>query len=721
MLVRTLLFSGFWLALVGVVEAQTNSANSLLSIDQLLEIRHPFLPTWSPDGNRVAFVWDEAGAQNVYVLELSDGDPPAPIPLTSYAPDLLEHPGGGALPVFWSGDRSIVFTHDGQLWRVPADASSSPLPVWENRTGVSTEALSLGAGGSGYIPSRDGTRFAFCRAGDLWIRDLESGHETRLTNTPAFESGPVWSPDDSQIAFIVIPTVRYDETYDYVGAKISFSRMDGWRSKVSIVSAEGARTVEVGTNGSAENSPRWLGTNRLCFQRLSHDLTSREIVIVNVDTGRERVLHRDVDDKWWSLNYLGADPLPSPDGKWIAFLSDMSGWDHLYVVAPDGGEARQITSGDHEVAHIAWSPDSKRIAFSINDTESPGTRHLAVANFGSDGKVNEITTLTHGRGTNIAPVWSPNGRYILYQHTDSHNSADFFTIDTNVGQRASPLRLTHSMPEAIDRSALIEPQFIRYASPDGQQVPAYLFISESIDQTQRHPAVVWIHGDGINQNYDGWHVHRNYAVYYSFHQYLAQRGYVVLAVDYRGSIGYGKDWRQGHFRDLGGKDYEDVAAGMDFLKSLGFVDSGRVGVWGLSYGGFLTLQALTVTPQLFRCGIDVAGVGDWRTWYKDPGGPWIHGRMGNPENDPRLYQRTASIEFAERIERPLMVLHGTADVNVPFTESVRLVDVLTKLGKNFEFVMYPGEFHYFHRRYILRDAWRRVEHFFDEHLRAESQ
>ena len=229
---------------------------------------------------------------------------------------------------------------------------------------------------------------------------------------------------------------------------------------------------------------------------------------------------------------------------------------------------------------------------------------------------------------------------------------------------------------------------------------------------------MWVHGDGINQNYDGWHIHRDYGVYYSFHQYLVQQGYVVLSVDYRGSIGYGRDWRQGHYRDLGGRDYADIAAGAEYLKGLGVVDGRRIGLWGLSYGGFMALQALTVTPGLFRCAIDVAGVEDWNDWYRDPGGPWIRARMGAPEQDPELYRKLSPIYHVEKIRDPLLVLHGTADVNVPFLESVRLIDALTKAGKAVEFRMFPGEFHYFQRAHVLRDAWLAAERFFAEHLQT---
>ena len=268
----------------------------------------------------------------------------------------------------------------------------------------------------------------------------------------------------------------------------------------------------------------------------------------------------------------------------------------------------------------------------------------------------------------------------------------------------------------MDPAGLVEPELVWYDATDGKKVPAYLFVRDDLDRSTAHPAIIWVHGDGIAQNYHGWHVRRDYAVYYSFHQYLAQQGYVVIAPDYRGSVGYGKSWRLEPYLDLGGMDYEDVGASVPYLKSLGFVDRDRIGVWGLSYGGFMTLHALTKHPRAYACGVNVAGVQDFRFWWRDPGGQWINGRMGTPADNPDAYRRSAPIERLDRLERPLLVLHGTADVNVPFLESIKLIDVALKLGKEVDFAMYPGEFHYFHREHVLRDAWRRVEAFFGECL-----
>jgi dipeptidyl aminopeptidase/acylaminoacyl peptidase len=275
------------------------------------------------------------------------------------------------------------------------------------------------------------------------------------------------------------------------------------------------------------------------------------------------------------------------------------------------------------------------------------------------------------------------------------------------------------MPSTIDRGSFVAPEFVHYPGPDGLSVPGWLFVPKGLDRGKKHPAIIWVHGDGINQNYDGWHVQRNYAVYYSFHQRLLQEGYVVFAPDYRGSIGYGRDWRNGVYMDVGGNDAKDAWMAANYLKTLPYVDRDRIGIWGLSYGGFFTLIAMTDQPTLFRAGIDVAGVVDYVMYYGDPyHGDWTVGRIGTPEENPKVYANASPISHIDRLARPLLVLHGTADINVPFLESVWLMDEVLKKGKGdlVSFMIYPGEFHYFEREHVLRDAWRRVDEFFATYL-----
>jgi dipeptidyl aminopeptidase/acylaminoacyl peptidase len=681
----------------------------IFDIEALLDIRHPSGAVWSPEGDRVAFVSDRAGTQNLYVVDRVSGWPEA---VTQYTSGLMSEP-------FWSVDGStLYFEREGELWSVPARKGSAPKSLF-GTVGPETEVRL----------SPDGTRVAFLRLGDIWVRELQGKTEKRLTVTLVAESGLVWAPDGKRLAFGFARTTPREESQSYVGEKIAFRRFEQEPGEVGVVSVAGGEVKAVASSPQSEESPRWIDSTRVVLERFSPDYRSREILAADVVTGAVTALNRERDEKWWSLSFLGAEPRPSPDGKWVAFLSDVSGWDSIYVVPSSGGTAHKITADGEEANRFAWSPDSRRLAFDTNRSH-PGQRHLAVADV-SDPSRPGISVLTEGRGTNSQLAnaggfvlvherggWSPDGHRILYQHTDPTRPADLQWIEASGG---APRELTQSLPPAVDRSRLVEPQLVRYSSVDGREVPAYLFVPKDLDRSRKHPAIIWIHGDGIAQNYDGWHTRRDYAVYYSFHQYLAQRGYVVIAPDYRGSVGYGREWRLAPYRDLGGLDYQDVAAAVPYLESLLYVDPERVGVWGLSYGGFLTLQALTSHPERYRCGIDVAGVQDFRDWFRDPGGNWIGGRLGDPAQNPDAYQRAAPIERVDRIVRPLLVLHGTADVNVPFLESLKLVDKLTKEAKDFDFVVYPGEFHYFHREHVLRDFYRRVAAFFDENLREVPQ
>jgi dipeptidyl aminopeptidase/acylaminoacyl peptidase len=449
--------------------------------------------------------------------------------------------------------------------------------------------------------------------------------------------------------------------------------------QTSVVPAAGGTPKSIGAGGGF-GGRRWLDARHFVVDRTSPDFKRRTSSVVDIDGGEAKIVHEDVEEKFWSMTGdANGGAQPSPDGKWIAFLSDRDGWDHLYVTRATGGEAVQITKGKFEAWRPQWSPDSKRIVFDADEPDHYGDRHLYVATVGDDPSRAVIGALTTGRGTDIAPIWSPDGARLVYQHTDPHNSADLFVID--VASKKST-RLTDSMPKSINHDAFVEPEMIHYAGPDGQQVPAWLFVPKGLDRSKKHPAIVWIHGDGVNQNYDGWHVQRNYAVYYSFHQYLLQQGYVVIAPDYRGSIGYGRKWREDVYMDVGGKDAKDAWMSAQYLKTLPYVDGDRIGVWGLSYGGFFTLIAVTDQPTLFRAAVDVAGVVDYAMYYEDPyHGGWTASRIGTPDQHPDVYANASPLSHVDRLAHPLLVLHGTSDVNVPYLQSVRLIDELMKKGK----------------------------------------
>jgi dipeptidyl aminopeptidase/acylaminoacyl peptidase len=694
--------------------ASAQSANPhRLTIEQLIDIKHPSDPVWSFDGQHVAFIWDRAGVSNLYLSNV-DGKT-QPTALTKFSEGTIANP-------FWSHDsHTVYFVRKGHLWGVSSNGAE-PQQVW-NTPQQETDLA----------PSPDNTRVAFVRSegkpeakspagADLIVRSLADGTESKIAHDDINIESPVWSPDGSQLAYVGgSKIIHHDESPSYSGDKLIFAVVEYVPGQLYTVPSAGGKPTAVAASGEY-NGVLWMDNKHLVFDRQSNHFKTRTIYVADVTDGSVRAAHTDMEEKFWSVPdwEANAKPQPSPDGRWIAFLTDLDGWDHLFVMPAAGGDAVQITKGRFEVWRPMWSHDSTRIAFDANEPDHPGDRRIGIANIGTDPAKASVSYITTGRGTNIEPHWSPDDKRLVYQHTDTRNSADLFVIESNAG--AQPARLSDSMPPAIDRSQFVEPEFVHYPGPDGQQVPGWLFIPRNLDRTKKHPAIVWIHGDGINQNYDGWHVQRNYAVYYSFHQYLLQQGYVVFAPDYRGSIGYGRDWRNGVYMDVGGNDAKDAWMAANYLKTLPYVDANGMGVWGLSYGGFFTLIAMTDQPTLFRAGVDVAGVVDYAMYYSDPyHGDWTEGRIGTPEENPKVYANASPISHIDRLARPLLVLHGTADVNVPFLESVWLMDEALKKHKGdlVSFMIYPGEFHYFTREHVLRDAWNRVDRFFATQLRQQ--
>src|SRR5437588_1215309 len=703
----------FTLGCMGNLQAQTASRKTALTIEQLIEIKHPSDPVWSPDNKHILFTWDRADVKNLYLAN-ADGSG-LPVALTSF-------PEGGVADAFWSEKgESVCFVHEAELWKVPA-AGGEAKPAWSKPDR-----------GSGFVPSSDGIRVAFVRGNGaeeqgarkgsvLIVRWLSDGTESTMAHDDVSIRGIVWAPDGNSLAYIAgSKIIQHDESPAYSGAKLIYRVSEYVPGQIYALKLNGGKPVAISTPGEY-GGLAWVDANRLVFDGQSKDFKKYSIYVADATTGSVKTSHEVDEEKFWSIpdwGEAGAQPWPSPNGKWIAFLSDQDGWDHIYVMPASGGDAVQITKGHFEAWRPAWSHDSTRIAFDANVEDHPGDRVIGIARIGDDPARATITYITTSPGTNIEPRWSEGDARLVYQHTDTRNSADFFTIGTNTG--AQPVRLTDSMPAGIDRSRFIEPQFVHYLGPDGQQVPGWLFVPKNLDRTKKHPAIIWIHGDGVNQNYDGWHVQRNYAVYYSFHQYLLQQGYVVFAPDYRGSIGYGRDWRNGVYMDVGGKDAKDAWMSANYLKTLPYVDTDRIGVWGLSYGGFFTLIAMTDQPKLFRAGVDEAGVVDYVMYYSDPyHGDWTARRYGTPEQNPRVYANASPISHIDRLERPLLVLHGTSDVNVPYLESVWLIDEALKKGKGdlLSYMMYPGEFHYFTRAHVLLDAWHRVDDFFAFHLQG---
>jgi dipeptidyl aminopeptidase/acylaminoacyl peptidase len=667
-----------------------------ITIDRISQIKYPSAPAWSPDGQSIAFLWDAWGKQDLFVVTPGQ----KPVALTDFPvdPDIRT---SDVTAFAWVSPSEILFAKDGVLWTV---SPSAPKPA----------RMSGGLADAGsFTLSSDRTSIAFTRGGQIWVASLARHTQRPVTGlNPATASNPVFSRDGRWIAFASnsagLPADSgllgfNGDRLRVVGNSNGVVAGGATERRLGVVSVAGGDISWLPTVGNA-SSVQFAADGSLVWAEGSADGKTRTIKIWN--GGAVRALWTDHDDRWFSPTGRDSKVLVSPDGRSVAFVSDRSGWLHLYVIpisASAESQAKQLTSGTYLAGLGAWSADSSRIAYHRSVSGNQMERFVDIVEVAT-GKNTAIVT---EHGVSYDPAFSPDGATLVFHRTDVENALDLYTVAARAQSRW--VRLSDSMPPGLDKADLTPPTLVSFPSRlDRQPVPASLMVSKHIDRTKKNPALVWIHGSGSDQNFLGWHP-GSYRMYYSLCEYFAQQGYVILTPDYRGSSGYSRDWSTGVYMGVGVNDTADVASGADYLKTLSYVDPDRIGVFGLSYGGFLTLQAMTVDPTLWRAGIDVAGVVDWATY----GSGYTTPRLGTPVQNPDIYDVSAPIQHMDKLQRPLLVLHGTNDRNVSFADSLRLFDVLIKLGKSFESQIYPGEIHFFRRDIVLRDAWRRAEDFFE--------
>jgi dipeptidyl aminopeptidase/acylaminoacyl peptidase len=278
-------------------------------------------------------------------------------------------------------------------------------------------------------------------------------------------------------------------------------------------------------------------------------------------------------------------------------------------------------------------------------------------------------------------------------------------------------RLTKSPGAAFNSYSWPEVRYVRFPSRgDKKPVAAKMLLPPGYKPdaklAQPLPAVVYIHGAGIATSVlEQWGSYNEYR--YVFNAFLASRGYVVLDIDYRGSTGYGRDWRSDVYLHMGGKDLEDVLGGVDYLQSLGNIDVNRVGIWGVSYGGFMTAMAMFQAPGTFKAGSSWASVNDWENYNA----VYTQQRLGTPERNPEAYRRSSPIHFSNRLQDKLLIVHGIVDDNVMFQDAVQLTEKLVQERKDFSHIFYPQESHAFIRDETWIDAVRRTFDWFERYLR----
>ncbi len=442
----------------------------------------------------------------------------------------------------------------------------------------------------------------------------------------------------------------------------------------------------------------------LALQVESADNKDRWLVTVNFENYELVPRHRLTDEAWinWDYNEFGWVPGRN-DRLWLA--SEESGFAHLYTVGAVRGKAKALTSGKWVAKDAVPSPDGAYLYFSGNRTH-PGEYEIYRVPM-AGGEVEQLTTLS---GLNTFQL-SPEGDRLLIVHSEHLRHPDLWVQATSAGAQAT--RLTDTMSHEYKSIDWVEPKVVPVPSSHVKE-PIYskLYVPRDFDASKTYPAVMFVHGAGYTQNSDfGWPYYFREQM---FHTLLTRAGYIVLDMDFRASQGYGRDWRTAIYRQMGHPEVEDLEDGVQWLAENYSVDPTRVGVYGGSYGGFLTFMVMFRRPQLFAAGASLRPVTDWAHYN--------HGYTSNilntPEVDPDAYAKSSPIEFAEGLENPLLICHGMLDDNVFFKDTVRLVQRLIELKKeNFETAIYPMDPHSFVNPEAWLDEYRRIYKLFETHLK----
>jgi dipeptidyl aminopeptidase/acylaminoacyl peptidase len=384
-------------------------------------------------------------------------------------------------------------------------------------------------------------------------------------------------------------------------------------------------------------------------------------------------------------------------------VSEATGYAHLYR-QDSRGQVRALTSGSWEVLNAGLSDDRRRFALTTGEV-SPYQRHYYTMEL--DGANRRRLTGPVG-AHDVVP--SPDGRWLADVHSTANHPPELYLQEARPG--ASLSRLTTSPTAAWESFAWLAPEIIEVPSDGGVMVPARIYRPEQMGARPNGAAVLFVHGAGYLHNvHDYWST--NYYREYQFHHLLASKGYVVLDLDYRGSAGYGRDWRTAIYRQMGHPELEDYVGASKWLTATMGIPGDRIGIYGGSYGGFMTLMALFREPAHFGAGAALRSVTDWAHYH----GGYTAPILNEPQDDSLAYHRPSPIHFAEGLEDPLLIAHGMVDDNVHFQDVVRLVQRLIELGKErWELAVYPVEAHGFVRPDSWTDEYRRILALFDRWL-----
>ncbi len=545
---------------------------------------------------------------------------------------------------------------------------------WPGR--ISTER-ELAAFWDDEIPqwSPDGQRLAFTMGGHVHIAPLEGGLPKKITDFTHGAADPKWMPDSKGL---IVSVTRHE------AEQLVLTDRDGkW--------PRGLTDTADGDHWDAQPAPDGKSVAFL-FRRFD-DLNRLDICLIDLESGQIRRLYGKPKVRTHS-------PRWSPDGQWLAFISQEAGQDDLWMVRPDGEGLHQVTKFGYDIAQLAWSPDGTRLAVTV---VRQGAFDLGLV----EPATGSLTLLREGMGVHANPNWSPDGKFLTFEYESPVLPPDLYRLELASGEVT---QLTFSQSPAMAKNRPVLPEIVSYKSYDGLEIPAFLFRPEKPNGA----AILHPHGGPASLYAAEWD---------ALAQYLTAKGYTFIAPNYRGSTGYGVAFEHGNYNDWGVGDTQDCLHGAKYLTSLPGIDRERLAIMGGSYGGYMTICCLSRDPEyLFACGIAKYGDSNlYSSWAQCKRDLRLYSEifLGHPAKNREAYRKGSPITEAANIKKPVLILHGLLDDVVPPEASEEWAEALKVHGKTFEYKTYANEPHGFLRRDDQMDAYGRVERFLDWYLWVE--
>jgi dipeptidyl aminopeptidase/acylaminoacyl peptidase len=671
---------------------------SAATLEQYLSAPFASELTAAPGGGRVVWLLNERGARNLWVAAAPDYKGRR---LTAYKEDDGQDLG----MIQWTSDgRSIIYVRGGNLEQI-GQAGPNPLSLAETPDqSIWTIPFEGGAPkklAEGHSPavSRNGT-IAFIRATQIWTTGINGEKPIEIVHTRGVSSNLRWSPDGSQLAFV---NSRGD--HSFIGV---FKSGD-----------KSVRYLDPSTD--RDSSPAWnVDGSRIAFIRTPSIIRAggagahREepapwsVRVADVSSGTGREVWRADKGPGSIMHAMAAtDQLYWTAGDRLAFTWEKTGWNHLYSISAEGGPAAELTPGEFEIEDVSLSENRQELLFSSNQDDIDRRHIWRVPVSGSRKPAPILGNISEGIETN--PEDAGDGAVAYIRASAKETGRASIKPATTPSRDLAP----DSIPADYPKDDQVVPQQVIIRSADGMMIHGQLFPPKT---TGRHPALVFFHGGSRRQMLLGWHYMDAYAYSYGANQYWANKGYVVLSVNYRSGIGYGLNFREAlNYGPSGSSEYNDVMGAGLYLANRADVDPKHIGVWGASYGGLLTALALARSSDLFTAGVDMMGVHDWSV---------IGGSVATPTLNSEMQREQARVAFESSPmanittwKSPVLLIHGDDDRNVAFNQTVRLVEALRAQGVEFEEIVFPDEVHDF----LLFKHWivsmKAAGEFFDRKLR----